>query len=363
MKRTLTVQFSVFISLFFLLEIGLQFSGLKPGTLVDEFCPPLDTVVNLELFRADEQGITSYNANAHLPIEYKVNKQGFLSDFDFNEYSADSLKKLNKKTVFLIGDSYTEGCCAFPLDSSFADLLCADSGFVAINFGIGNTDLVQYKLIIEKYVPIFNPDLVVVFFYLGNDIAYYERPVLKNVPYSFTIKDWRWLNAVPPVCFSPDYPNFYLKTPQEAYSFYLKNYTLYTENLTLIERLIRNSIILSKIYLGVREKYYQLKWELNYGFKNQNIITTNRLVNSIVESGERAGSKVIVMAIPSPVDINEVDLKSHYEAFLGNRSIFPDIESFSEEHYDGKEIKNHFNNAGHRMYYRFAKKNIERELK
>ena len=73
-----------------------------------------------------------------------------------------------RKTVLLLGDSFTWGETAYPLSQSYADRI-RDAGYKTINLGIPSTGPTQYEAQAGLYVPRLKPDAVCVFFYTYND--------------------------------------------------------------------------------------------------------------------------------------------------------------------------------------------------
>lgn len=365
MKKRL-IQIGIVCLLLFVLELFLSLAGHQAGMFIPDIYP-LDTLISKQKYQADSLGITSFMVKSkYLSEGYFINKQGFRSPIDFDKKSIDSVRVASQKDiVMLIGDSYTEGCCAQPIDSSFADLIYKDEAFTTLNFGVGSTGLSQYQLIANHYIEKLRPNLVIIAFYLGNDFLYYERPVTPNVPVCYQIKDFVWLNSVGPPYYMLNNDNEYFKTKEEAYSFYLSNYTLWGKEVNWMERILRQSILLSKLYLGAKEKLAQIKWGFNEISKDNDVALTNQILKNINETCKRNQTELLVLGIPSPQDAkHQVDLNEKYgEYFHGIESRFPNISLFSVEDYDGKELSNHFNNLGHQKWYRFLKTEIENALK
>jgi hypothetical protein len=360
------IRIGIFIGLFLLAELVLALFGNRPGTIEGSLYP-VKNLVSSPLFQADSNGITSFlNNSTILPEGYTINKQGFRSEINFDKEEIDSLrKKQNKNVVFLVGDSYTEGCCAYPISDSFASLLYSDAENILLNFGVGGTDLVQYKLIVENYLPLVQPDLVVIAFYLGNDIAYRERPVTPNIAFHYLLKDYPWLNSEKPYFLTEKGEKKYFETPEEAYSFYLNNFTLWGENTAFLEKLIRNSIIGSKIYLGIKEYSQKRKWHSNNTVPLQNDVEIPHcLLLEIKAACDANNTKLLIATIPSPIDVdNQIDLKEKYGKYFENLPVvYPDISLFKTSDYDGMETDNHFNNIGHQKYYTFIQEQINKRL-
>lgn len=364
-KKTILIQSGILLCFLLLLEFFFRLSGDKPGVLRNELFP-IDTIIHEPLFRVDEYGISSYVENSpHVPESYTLNKQGFRSTFNYDKGDIDSLRsKDDRKIIFLVGDSYTQGCCAQSIDSSFADLLVKNSQHHILNFGIGAVNLVQYRQIVKKYVPKLKPNLVVVPFYLGNDIAYYERSISTEVPFCYAVKNYAWLNSEIPSSLRGQDEESKLKSVEEAYYFYLDNFTLWGKNANIFERTIRHSVVLSKIYLGIRYQSKVIPWALSAPQGYDGVETTNRLLKEIDQICTLHNTRLLVVGIPAPNDVkNQDDLSEEYGVYFnGIHHRFPDISNYSLQDYDGEATSNHFLNSGHLKFYHFIHPEIKREL-
>lgn len=103
-----------------------------------------------------------------------INTDGFKS-IAFKSYNT------KRKKILLIGDSFTWGHNAEPITNCFADYLLSQ-GYIVYNTGISGSDPAQYKAIAEKYIPMLQPDVVIVNFFMGNDIFYFERQPKPLIP-------------------------------------------------------------------------------------------------------------------------------------------------------------------------------------
>ena len=360
-------QFLLFFVLIITAELGLRVGGIKTGVLDAQMFPP-DTMIYDQLFQADSLGISSYYKQSPiLPDGHVINAQGFLGAFDYDRATIDSIRQnSNKKIVMLIGDSYAEGCCVNPVDSSFAARLMADTGIVVLNFGVGATDLTQYRLVVERYVKELVPDLVMVMFYLGNDISYEVRTNSPHTPVCYPIRDYVWLNSVGPEKLMKLEGVDYFLTAEEAYQFYLRHYTLFGSDATKFEKVIRQSIIASRIYMrGV--EIYENSLEENDRIKIQDPVShIDSLLNLIQLDCEKETVDVVIATIPSPLDLdNEISLEANYSKYFSQSGIptfYPDVTGYSSFDYDGMETGNHFNNAGHSKYYVFLDSVIRTQL-
>ncbi len=115
----------------------------------------------------------------------------------------------DKPSVLLSGDSFTYGFSASSLHNSFADLLLARD-YTVCNSGITGTDIAQYL----AYLPILNPEIVIVNVFLGNDIVDHERTVCPGRPVFFPSNAGNLVSCPQCVTFN---------NPQEAYEHSLHN--------------------------------------------------------------------------------------------------------------------------------------------
>ncbi|MBI3519110.1 MAG: SGNH/GDSL hydrolase family protein [Bacteroidetes bacterium] len=360
-RKRIKIQFLIFISLFILLEIILRLCGMVPGNLIDDFKVQENPTYEPR-FYADENGINYIIKDATtLMLGTVINNQGFRSRINYTPQTVDSIRKAtNKKIVMIIGDSFVEGCCADTVTNSFPDLISRQGRYIILNMGISGTDPLQYKLVAQKFVPLLKPDLVVTAFYFGNDILNLKRIPEPNVPLTFPFKDNKWIFAIAPNHLSGK-TNYNFKSAEEAYRFYVNNYTLHGENRNWFEKIIKHSVCFSKIYLATQHQWLQRKWAKSHpGYTvNANQIAYDNL-NTIKAECVKDSSNYLFVGIPAPTEATE-NLKEKY------KSVFNDIEWYSpdnltKEDYDGMNMSNHLNNAGHKKYADFLTELIDKKI-
>lgn len=88
-----------------------------------------------------------------------------------------------RKTLLLLGDSFTWGMSASPLSEAFPEKL-RHAGYKVCNLGIPGIATVQYRAQAESLVPRVKPDAVCVFFYTGNDFDL-EPPIVTGRPRNY----------------------------------------------------------------------------------------------------------------------------------------------------------------------------------
>lgn len=121
----------------------------------------VDSVINYNLMWSDSLGINRHTVDSAAG----VNSDGFISRFEYDTVTRNAFKKQGKKVLFIVGDSFVEGVSSSSPDSSFVAMLKAEIPEWAIyNFGVGGLDPLNYRLILEQYVPALKPDAVLLVF-------------------------------------------------------------------------------------------------------------------------------------------------------------------------------------------------------
>ncbi len=226
-------------------EVALRVWGFHPGHLemgwTDFQALPRDTKLTVRHdFYTDSLGIfkASDKPEMHGP-GIVINAMGFRGpEFE----PADT----RRKKVMLIGDSFTWGATARPIDSAFADLLRRPAWQV-MNFGIPGADPDQYARIAEVYIPQVNPDVVCVFFYMANDVMQLPQHV---GPYQnrYHITNVGWLN--------PFLDGDYIGDAQATYKYCAERLTIPPTN--WLNRVCRLTCVGTLLWRGlVRMKWIQ----------------------------------------------------------------------------------------------------------
>lgn len=358
MMSKLKAQFAILVILFLLAEIVLRCFGMKAGTLIDDL-KIQENPVYIPRFYSDSMGI-NHLLPALLINGTILNRQGFRGLFDYTLEVVDSVRKNTKKEIIMVvGDSYVEGCCPDSVSNSFPDILNRDPRYQVLNFGVGGTDPLQYELVVKKYVPLLKPDKVIIVVYFGNDITCYDRVASPGIPLTFPFKNNKWLFEVAPMHRSEAF-NYNFKSAEEAYTFFIDNYTLRGKNRNVFEKTISYSVIFSKIYLGIEGKLVLRSWQKrhpNY-FIDGNLIVYHNL-KKIQHTCDSAKIPCIFVGVPSPGEAKEGEkLKTKY------KDVFKELPWYapgdlSIKDYDGPELGNHFNNQGSLKYAIFLRSVLE----
>jgi len=328
---------------------------------------PVNEVVHIERFVNDTiHGALSYNPNCPdcLPVGFVINRQGYRSPLDFDSHTVDSVHQQGKKVVLVLGDSYTEGCCAQPLDSSFMDIVFQkESGMVLLNAGVGGTGLLEYERILHRLLDSVAPDLVMVNFYMGNDLAWMENTIVPpGIPHVYPIKDYMWLSSIVPPHFWEEYGSVYFQDHREAYDFYIDRFTLFGNGAGWAGRLVRSSVVLSRTLLLLKNASREKPWrQSNKPLYNDRVRYTRTILARMSSYCTERSIPIFFALIPSaegPWDESEVK-KSFSLIFQGFPFSAPDVGQFSQNDYDGGSSSNHYNNSGHRKHARFLMQTLD----
>lgn len=350
----------VFAILFLITEIALRFVGYKAG-VIEDFYYHRGAVVYDPLFYGDELGITHAANGEALILKGEINLEGFFSSVEYTPRSMDEIRSSGKKIVMLIGDSYTQGCCADSYDLAFANLLNQSEEYEVLNFGIAGADPVQYRLIVEKYAPILKPDLIVVAVYGGNDILEYDRTPKPFVPLSYPIKNGPWLNSEGPIYLTKQ--DTYFKNFNEAKAHYFEYFSLWSDDATFFEKTIRYSVMLSRPYMKYKTMKQFQKIEYQMPAKLDHLPYSRQNLDALSRIAALHNIQVQYALIPTPSDVSSKrNLRKKYD-FVFGKNPYAVPSKLRANDYDGMSIGNHFNNQGHQKYTAFLRELIEARLK
>ncbi|MFK7786901.1 MAG: glycosyltransferase [Crocinitomicaceae bacterium] len=350
----------IFLLLFLIAEVVLRLVGYKPG-VIDDFYYHRGEFVHDSIMFGDELGITHVVEGAQMIQGGEVNSEGFFSSIEFTPESIEAIRKSGKQVIMLIGDSYAHGCCADHIDASFASLINQSDDYVILNFGIPGTDPVQYRLIVEKYAALLNPDLILIAVYGGNDVMEYDRTAKPFIPTSYPIKGGPWLNSEGPIYLTKQ--GTYFKNFEEAKAHYTEYFSLWGEQSSFLERNIRYSVILSRIYLMLKTKHRhdEIKHQMPKSLERMPYSYQN--FDSLNTTAQSLDIPVLFSLIPSPSDVqSKVKLRKKYD-FVFEELDFYFPTNLKVEDYDGLSDANHFNNVGHKKFADFLTTLIESKIK
>lgn len=268
--------------------------------------------------------------------EFPFNKEGFRS-IPFKQYKSDRPK------VLIIGDSFVYGMSAFPYYNSFADILLT-KGYLIYAAGIPGTDPAQYAAILEKYISLLNPDIVILCFFEGNDYMRFSREVSANKPHEH-ITNAGLLNSSP--------WGVYLNA-EEAYDYYYRLVTIPESSPNLFNKICSKSVI-GSLFWNIT---YKAGW-VNHNIANSydslmsvsvNPMLTVSYINKIDSTCNAENVRLLNVVIPDCISFhNENKIWLEIDTFMANK-VFSGKQYFYPKTVNRKtDIENygyHFNNSG-----------------
>lgn len=398
MKNKFTLLFISLLFSFIILEIILNFAGFKPAQIsYSKWTKKVDTLEKLKGFTTDSLGIfkvdTQYlyqfqtkDGNFLYPLNklYKDNyvREIFTLRDEFIETNLDNnfTRKVNnlknevktdldsailnyinvpinsdgfhsiafkeyktKKTkVLLIGDSFTWGHSTSNKSFSFANELLAKD-YIVYNTGISGADATQYKAIAEKYIPILKPDIVILNFFMGNDISYYKRELKPYQPIFYSTNAGNLMSNQNGIEYA---------TAQEAYDNIMK--ASYMPTNTLVRKIASKTVISTFAWIvwwKIGLANYQTPKQ--FTAKKHKKPTCNQEIQDIVAISKKHQARFELIAIPDFL-YNQTKVQDFPYLF---ENIEYKMSPVLEDAY--KMSDGHFNEKGHLEYADFLDKLIK----
>lgn len=388
-------------------EVALRIAGMKPGFRISsQYFTEVDSLYLLKGFIADSNGILCVDSETReyirseiatknskgelLPLdrlqstevytlpedyialrypEYKSQFKKFLSslgsedssELDFttavqeyvkcpinaNGFKSIAFKKYasKRKSILLLGDSFTWGHSSSNKTNGFGDLLLT-MGYIVYNTGITSTDPAQYLQLAKILIPQLQPDYVVVNFYMGNDIFFFERKPKPFIPVFYCTNAGNLISC-------PE--GIYFYSPQEAYAHTLdvfkipigesrlNNFCAKTVIGTLFWRMLAK-LNLTDVMLPKYADYYTRVRKLTTPTPY-----SDKQIKEIKAITERQGGKFFITVIPSLAG-NDFLYPNEKQPLLTGISYH--VPPITLEHYEHK-LDGHYNDLGHRMHAEF----------
>lgn len=341
-QRWLSVSFAfVLVTIAFsLTEQHLLTQGNTPGVMYLQF-NTVDSLVEYDNIYSDSEGIIKIRK-----WDGPVNDEGFAATFSYNNAAIDSIRKTGKKVVMVVGDSFTQGFSATSADSSFTSLMCNDS-VVALNFGVGTTDPKQYEAIVKKYLPIINPNAVIIALCLDNDFLMYNRQLTPHQPIYFNTNAGG-LEAQKPL-FMGFAAGEKFKNAQEAYNYYAETFTL---------KQTTNPVKKAMGKLCVTTKVWQLFFIISNLRNMGKFIPCEKCAYNnltlVIAACKLSGTKLFITGIPSMEAVALTggvpeSLRKQYPLLYDLEVAIP--QGLNAGDYNTKD--KHFDNSGHAKYAHF----------
>lgn len=334
-KKRILFQLSFLLLSFLSIEFILRAKGYAPGDLKPNWMnfKPVDSLYLISDFVTNSEGILVADTHTMRLQNMAINNEGFRTK-EFSEIDS------TKKKILFIGDSFTWGLSAHPLDSCFADILQRETSFEIINLGISATDPPQYFQVAKKYVPLLKPDFVFVVFFMDNDLMRFDRKISANEPLYFMTNAGAILADI-------DAKHFH--TAQEAYNYCVNEKYFLRKPQNLLEQIVSKSALLSRLY----SFHFRLDEKLNYERTANDSHITKKYLRGIKRIADENEVPVRFVLIPSR---NEADFSLekyttrytnllHDESLKSNWLLFANHSTNFTEYPDA-----HLNNQGHRVY-------------
>lgn len=337
--KWLFLQLLLIAIILFIAEIILRFTGTEPGNIQPSWSnfKTVDTLIEIPYFISDKNGILIANAQ----YNSQVNDWGF-------RFDKSRINNSKKNKIMLIGDSFTWGFSAVPLDSCFTDLLNKNETLNILNFGIPAADPVQYAAIAKTYLDSVKPNKLIVVFYTGNDVMVYDRDIEQKPFYYYT-------NAGALLAVDG---NKFLPSAKDAYNYYatekfrIKNPKNKIENIAVKSALATRLLSIGQQYKSKIEKENAIK----------SLYISKKYLKEIKNLCQEKNIEFSIAVIPEYKELAfyRKPFKTKYQALFQDK----DLKQFcfvpnnlNPEMYNPYPDA-HFNNLGHRVYADFLQKNL-----
>lgn len=291
-------------------------------------------------FRATLNQSKSTNASSHFSsvfvnyLKSPINADGFYSIPFRNDTTG-------KTKVLLLGDSFTWGHTTSNKLLSFSNTLLA-RGYLMYNTGISGADPAQYQKLLETYMDKIDPDVVVVNFYLGNDVSYHKRTPLSGVPIHFSTNAGNINSFQGGVQF---------ETKEEAYNNVMRNMAVpQTSRLNVF---LSKTVVSTLFWQGL-VKVGLVDHEYFYENPRPEIPYCNKEVKAMLDFCNSRNKPLILSVIPNLVNDSLYKTNSFKHLFdsLPYNEANMGLNLFSRS--DG-----HFNDEGHLVYANYLQHLID----
>lgn len=278
----------------------------------------------------------------------KTQFDSLLSFYQLNPVNSDGFYSIpfvsenyGKPKILLLGDSFTWGHSTSHKSGSFSNTLLARD-YVVYNTGISGTDVAQYKKIVEVYLDRIKPDLVILNFFIGNDVTYFKRTPLSGVPLMYHTNAGNinsFQDGVQQTTMKAAYDNVltHLRIPQTTMLNKCLSKTIFG---TLIWRLLERRGIVRRDYFEASDKHETLYCNVE--------------IREIQKYCEERNVRFLLSVIPDLKDGVLTGASSVDSLFNQIPYSEPEmaVEMYNQD--DG-----HFNDAGHLEYANYLEKLIQ----
>lgn len=388
----------IFLLLFTLiiLEAGTRLLGNKPGYIKNfQGFHLVDTLELFNLYELDENGIYSINASLFDSLKpydiqdypqfvYRENVMEVYEDFDklndklssdtshlaeaykncedslfcavLGEYinepiNANGFRSIpfqnhqsNRKKVLLLGDSFVYGLSARPTYYSYSDILLS-KGYLVYNTGINGTDPAQYAAILEKYVDIIEPDIIILNFSSASDFMPFQRIAKAGQPHEHQMNVGfvesnplgSYMNAEE--CF--DYYKDFVQIPENSFVYPLGKVS------TAVSFIYGRAVDIGLIKHPIQSEYYELRENISGPEMAQNTKVHVDFINELAQEKE---VPILNVIIPVKPEFRFSD-KNYNEYYVDEDLLKISFADYPYSYPKNLELEDyaegfHFNNAG-----------------
>ena len=246
-----------------------------------------------------------------------------------------------KPKILLLGDSFTWGHSTSNKTLSFSNTLLSRD-YVVYNTGISGADVAQYRKVLETYLKRLKPDLVIVNFYMGNDVSYFQR----------------FPKAHLPILYATNAGNIYgfqdgiqFETKEDAYHNVMRNMKI--PNTTKINRLMSKSMVSTLVWKGL----------VNFGLVEHDFMKLpqrpeipycNKDLKDMMNFCQENKTKFLLSVIPN---LNHVELVGAESVAHLFDSIPYHQPNMTVDMYN--KVDGHFNDKGHLVYANYLDRLIQ----
>jgi hypothetical protein len=265
---------------------------------------------------------------------------------DFGLYSIPfSKESFGQAKILLLGDSFTWGHSTSNKTGSFSNILLS-RGYTVYNAGITATDVAQYKRSLEVYFDSILPDVVIVNFFMGNDITYYERIPKSGIPVHYSTNAGNILSFQRGAEFL---------TAKDAYDNVIRNMTI--PNTTSLNKTMAQSVVTTLFWQGlvklnlVEHEYFLPPDGYDTPYSDVELEAMFRFCKD---------KKVpMILSVIPKLEEGEFHNASTIEGLFGTMPYYEPIMELS--HYNAGD--GHFNDEGHLFYANYLEQLIQEYLK
>jgi lysophospholipase L1-like esterase len=270
-------------------------------------------------------------------LSHPFNAEGFRS-IEFKKH------KTKRKRIFIIGDSFVYGMSANPFYNSFYDVLLSQ-GYMVYAAGIPGTDPAQYAAIAQKYVPLLEPDQVIVCFFPGNDLMPFKREPEQDEPHEYITNAGFYQSNINGRHFNA----------RDAYGHYLASISIPTSK-NWVNNIMSQTAIGSILWGFLFSKNIPITEA--YSPMVEQIANTKIYTDKISEVCTTEIVPLAIVALPNTTAENANHQKflmqdtTTLHSLFGNNFYYPFFFELSE-HFPKNDY--HFNNAGHQLFAEYLK--------